>query len=175
MSLGINGGDRPLGHCQGRHDGCAREQGQNLTMQFHLCSTLKWIMRCRRSCNCRLQSLIVDSVSIPMLEDYGSREAVEIEVATRNGSVVPHTKAVQSPLFTGPRDKGRRRDRPAPVRSHTSRCVSTSMFSAEKCWRAESLDGLTPLEQKLLLDSAASIRAFLYSILDSAAAGVAEM
>jgi hypothetical protein len=49
------------------------------------------------------------------------------------------------------------------------------MFSAEKCWRAESLDGLTPLEQKLLLDSAASIRAFLYSILDSAAAGVAEM
>jgi hypothetical protein len=30
------------------------------------------------------------SVSIGMVEEYGSRPAIEIEVATRNGSVVPH-------------------------------------------------------------------------------------
>jgi hypothetical protein len=30
VSLGINGGDRYLGRCQGCHEGCACEQGQNL-------------------------------------------------------------------------------------------------------------------------------------------------
>lgn len=36
MSLGINGGDRCLGGCEARHDGCAREQGQKLDWEFHL-------------------------------------------------------------------------------------------------------------------------------------------
>jgi hypothetical protein len=58
VSLGINGGDRCLGRCQGRHDGCAREQGQELDWKFHLRSTLKWIMRSPRSCRLRRQQLL---------------------------------------------------------------------------------------------------------------------
>ncbi len=42
-------------------------------------------------------------------------------------------------------------------------------------WRAESLDGLIPLEKAQLLDSVGSIRNFLSSILDSAAADVGQM
>ena len=34
-------------------------------------------------------------------------------------------------------------------------------------WQADSLDGLTPLEEDLLLDSAASIRDFLSGVLGS--------
>jgi hypothetical protein len=40
---------------------------------------------------CSRQHLPADLVSIGMLEEYGTRQAVEIEVATRDGSVVPHT------------------------------------------------------------------------------------
>jgi len=42
-------------------------------------------------------------------------------------------------------------------------------------WHEESLDGLTAPEKELLLDSAASIRNFLSSILDSAAASVGDI
>jgi hypothetical protein len=58
MSLGINRGDRYLGGCQGRHDGCAREQGQELDWEFHLSSTSKWILRSRSRSICRRPQLI---------------------------------------------------------------------------------------------------------------------
>jgi hypothetical protein len=58
MSLGIDGSDRCLGGCQGRHDGCAREQGQELDWEFHLRSTSKRILRFTRSGIGRRQQLI---------------------------------------------------------------------------------------------------------------------
>ena len=41
-------------------------------------------------------------------------------------------------------------------------------------WRPESVDGLTPLEKGLLLDSAVSIHNSLSNVLDSAASNVRE-
>jgi len=57
MRLGINGGDRRLRGGQGRHEGCAREQGQEPNWKFHFSSTSTWILRSSGSGICRRQQL----------------------------------------------------------------------------------------------------------------------
>ena len=58
MSLGIDGGDGYLGGGEGRHEGGAREQGEELEWEFHLRSTSKRILRFTRSGICCRQPLI---------------------------------------------------------------------------------------------------------------------